>query len=337
MTWCLLWIRSQHCSTVPVQCWGATQTLSGWLRGLNIILCGRCRKSCCVNFLQWAKFPLQLLVPTAGSHLTVPSFVPLQLCGWPHRTPDCRKNASRLLRCRKTSFLNKLWYHEAVHGSASTPLWQHSSDKGSLAVQQSMFTWWLWPPVPNTAHLLHWAPLVLLNPRDKDRLQSYRAPNPGCLLRELSARLAPAKTTPVLVYGPGWSTKHWRTKPEKLEFVFTTPEHRGPLWLLKAAGELELKEDDLLFSSWGWCMPQDCALLPNYNLRKYSDHEWDWWILGDFSTSILGAKLLASCPKLASQPKTEFMIERFIFLSSTVLFPSPTLTINNAQLSCEVN
>lgn len=74
-----------------------------------------------------------------------------------------------------------------------------------------------------------------------------------------------------------------------------------------------------------------CALLPNYHLRKYSD-EWDWWILGDFSTSILVAKLLLSCPKLASQSKTEFMIERFIFLSSTVLPPSPTLTINNAQL-----
>jgi len=58
---------------------------------------------------------------------------------------------------------------------------------------------------------------------------------------------------------------------------------------------------------------------------------------GDFSTSILGAKLLASCLKLASQSKTEFMIERFIFLSSPVLFPSPTLTINNAQLSRKVN
>lgn len=37
--------------------------------------------------------------PTPGSHLTVPSFVPMQLCEWPHNTSDFRKNPSQLLSC----------------------------------------------------------------------------------------------------------------------------------------------------------------------------------------------------------------------------------------------
>lgn len=100
----------------------------------------------------------------------------------------------------------------------------------------------------------------LLKPWTEDQLQSHRAPKPGHHLRELSACLAPAKKKPVLVYGPGWSTKHWRTKPRSLWFVFTTPEHRGPLWPLKAAAGHESKEGYLLFSSRGWCMPQDSVL-----------------------------------------------------------------------------
>lgn len=124
--------------------------------------------------------------------------------------------------------------------------------------------------------------------------------------------------------------------------TLTASKHRGHLWPLTP---IQSSRRHLWVKRGGSALlimrlthaSRHCALLPSYNSRKYSDHEWDWWILGDFSTSILGGKLLASCPKLASQSKAELMIERFLFLSSTVLSPSPTLlTINNAQLSCEV-
>lgn len=58
----------------------------------SAVLCRRLGKSCYINFLQWAKLPSQLLVPMSGSHLTVPSFVPMQFCEWPHGKSDHRNN-----------------------------------------------------------------------------------------------------------------------------------------------------------------------------------------------------------------------------------------------------
>lgn len=58
----------------------------------SAMLCTRLRKSCCINFLPCAKLPSQLLVPMPGSHLTVPSFVPMKLCEWPHGKSDHRNN-----------------------------------------------------------------------------------------------------------------------------------------------------------------------------------------------------------------------------------------------------
>lgn len=271
----------------------------------------------------------------------------MQLCQWPHSTPDCRKILSQLLCCCWTTVQENKLLEQAVipqgcpWNCIHAPLTAWQWRKQPARAVEHIHLMAVLNVVPNIAQLLHWVSHVLLNPRAEDRLQSYRAPKPGCLLRELSAPVAPAKTKPAAGVRPrlehqALENKTWQVCGFFLQHL-NTEVISGHQSLFKAAGGHKLKENDLLFSSWGWCMPQDCALLPNYNLRKYSDHEWDWWILGDFSTSILGAKLLASCPKLASQPKTEFMIERFIFLSSTVLFLSPTLTINNAQLSCEVN
>lgn len=168
------------------------------------------------------------------------------------------------LRCRKTNFLNKLWYHKAVHGTAPMSLWQHGSDRSSLAVQQSTFIWWQWPLMPNTAQLLHWVSPVLLNPGDEDRLQSYRAPKPGCLLRELSAHVAPAKMKPAAGVQPRLEHQALENKTQEVCGLFlqhlNTEVISGHQRLFKAAGGHELKEDGLLFSSWDWCMPQDSVL-----------------------------------------------------------------------------
>lgn len=184
------------------------------------------------------------------------------------------------------------------------PLWQHSSDRSSLMA------------VPNTTQLLHWVPLV--KPRRPRQATVLQTPLGALWVSSrprgsLSWCMAPS---------PG------EQNPWSLQFVLTTPEHRGLLSghqrLFKATGEHELKRRwsalvimRLMHTS------RLCALLPNYNLRKYSDHEWDWWILGDFSTSILGAKLLASCPKLASQPKTEFRLKSLLFFLPRSSFHLP--------------
>ena len=106
----------------------------------SAVLCRRLRKSCCIDFLQWAKLPSQLLAPTPGSHLTVPSFVPMQLCEWPHGKSHHRNNLSQWLSvaelwCRKINLLNKFWYQKAVHETAFMPLRYHCSDRNRLAAQ----------------------------------------------------------------------------------------------------------------------------------------------------------------------------------------------------------
>lgn len=232
----------------------------------SVILCGRLRKSCCINVLQWAKFPFQLLVPTPGSHLPVPSFVPMQLCQWPHSTSDRRKNLSQLLSCCWTTVQENKLPEQAVipqgcPWTASMPLWQHGSDRSSPAVQQSTFIWWQWPLVPNIAQLLHRVSPVLLNPGAEDRLQSYRAPKPGCLLRELSA---PAKMKPAAGVRPRLEHQALENKTQEVCGLFlqhlNTEVISGHQRLFKAAGGHELKDDGLLFSSWGWCVPQDSVL-----------------------------------------------------------------------------
>lgn len=85
----------------------------------SAMLCRKPRNCCCINFLQWAKFPSQLLVPTPGSHLTVPSFLPTQLWEWMHSKSDHRNNLQQRssvaeLWCKKINFLNEFACHPAV-------------------------------------------------------------------------------------------------------------------------------------------------------------------------------------------------------------------------------
>lgn len=80
----------------------------------SAVLCRIRRKSCCLHFLQWAKLPSQLLIPTPSSHLTVPSFVPMQSCEGPHSKSDHRNNLSQWLNaaqvwCRRINSWFKFW------------------------------------------------------------------------------------------------------------------------------------------------------------------------------------------------------------------------------------
>lgn len=94
---------------------------------------------------------------------------------------------------------------------------------------------------------------VLLKPGAEDRLQSYRAPKPGCLLRELLARVAPAKMKPAAGVQPRLEHQALENKTQEVCGLFlqhlNTEVISGHQRLFKAAGGHELKEDGLLFSS----------------------------------------------------------------------------------------
>lgn len=235
----------------------------------SVILCGRLRKSCCINVLQWAKFPFQLLVPTPGSHLPVPSFVPMQLCQWPHSTSDRRKNLSQLLSCCWTTVQENKLPEQAVipqgcpwnciHAPLIARQWQKQPGRAAEHIH-----------LMAVASCAQHCPTSTLSFTCLVKPRSWRQ----ATVLQSSKTWVPSEGA-VGTCGPSqdeaccWcmaqagAPSTGEQNPRSLWFVFTTPEHRGHLWPSKAIQSSRrtwVKEDGRLFSSWGWCVPQDSVL-----------------------------------------------------------------------------
>lgn len=212
---------------MPVQCLGSTRTPRSVDSDLpSAMLCRRLGKNCCINFLQWEKLPTQLLVPTPGSHLTVPSFVPMQLCT--HSKSDHRNNLSQWLsvaelRCRKKNLLSKFWYqrlsmklHSCPFGTSAVTEtgWRHSrtcspdGDGLLCPTQLSSYTGFTW---------------LVKTPELKKGYSPAQLHNLGAFWGSFQHPLPPAKRKPALMYGPWHGAP--RTGEHKTQevcwFVFT--------------------------------------------------------------------------------------------------------------------